>query len=274
MMNIKGITAMTAGLALCAGLAAGTACTANAADVEYRAGLPTRIVNSGFDYPKIGDSWWGNYGGSKKYITINPNCSAAGWAGINDCAFPIGGWDADAFGWKSTQKRTGIYYPNVVELNRGSDGNVYAEITADVQGTAIYQDVATTPGAVYTWRLKHASASNRHVDSMRVMIGAPGRESAQQATRVVSESGRPLGDVGTLIATPAKSSRYDEKTWDTYEGTYTIPAGQTTTRFTFQAVDGAGDAFSGNNVDMIEFEISYPLTYELNGGSGTVPNRR
>ena len=58
-----------------------------------------------------------------------------------------------------------------------------AYLVAGQAGTAIYQDIATIPGVSYRWTLKHASLDRNHLDGMSVMIGEPGKESAQDARR-------------------------------------------------------------------------------------------
>lgn len=42
--------------------------------------------------------------------------------------------------------------------------------------------------------------------------------------------------------------------WRQYSGTYLVPAGQTTTRFSFQAVSSAGGGASGNFLDGVLFQ--------------------
>lgn len=58
--------------------------------------------------------------------------------------------------------------------------------------------------------------------------------------------------------------------WNTYTGTVYIPRGQSTTRFAFKSV-ASRTPMHGNLLDDILFSVAYPLYYDLNGGSGTVP---
>lgn len=46
----------------------------------------------------------------------------------------------------------------------------------------------------------------------------------------------------------------------------------TIARFTFRSLT-SHDPTTGNQVDDISFQVSYPLTYELNGGAGVNPNK-
>lgn len=192
----------------------------------------------------------------------------------------IPNWNRSSFAWNSTQGDA--HYPGMsceagnVELNYDSvHHNQFAELTADQQGTAIYQDVKVTPGTMMTWSLKHSSATSAYVDKMQVMIGEPYKETAQEATRIASENGNKVGEKMTTISTPTTSDRADNKKWDTYSGTYLVPDGVTTVRFTFKSVASA-EWYSGNDLDDIEFSRSYKLTYDKNSAdaSGQVPSNQ
>lgn len=187
------------------------------------------------------------------------------------------------FGWKSNQ----TYDPaqkldngepacvaGCVELRREWNGNVFAELTAHQANTYIYQDIATVPGAVYKWSLKHCSRSITHLDSMSVMIGTTANQVTQSATRLSTNGlGNKTGNVGTTIATPTnlEPNIYDSSVkipWERYEGVYIVPDGQTTTRFTFKSVS-ANSPKEGNLVDDITFTRSFALNYDLTGGSAS-----
>lgn len=280
---MKVISKPIAGMAalLCAaGLMIAGTTGANAA--EARVGdLPDHIVNGDFEYPgwenlNLGDNtWWTSVADGASYVVHGSG---------NTTWEPLDGFDQNVFGWSSTQtdciasneaSLPGQCKAGAVELQHAHDGaNTYAEITAAQENTAIYQDIATIPGAVYTWSLKHTSLNAKHVDAMSVMIGEPGHETPQEAERVtVNGHGDQTGPVGTVIRTKVDNQIDNQVTdqWETYEGTYVATG--TVTRFTFKAIEGVDDT-TGNKIDDISFEISYPLAYELNGGAGTVPNRR
>lgn len=255
---------------------------------EYAAnGLPEQIVNGSFDYPSV-PSWTALSGsGSNKnnkgklFATINPGTGKYG----SGCAMSTTGkaipnWNRSSFAWNSTQGDA--HYPGMsceagnVELNYDSvHHNQFAELTADQQGTAIYQDVKVTPGTMMKWSLKHSSATSAYVDKMQVMIGEPYKETAQEATRIASENGNKVGEKMTTISTPTTSDRADNKKWDTYSGTYLVPDGVTTVRFTFKSVASA-EWYSGNDLDDIEFSRSYKLTYDKNSSdaAGEVPSNQ
>lgn len=296
------LTRLIAGFVAASTLGAGLAGTANAVDTNGAAGttksvvkltaddtnnLPDHIVNGSFDYPSV-PSWTGLAGSSsnknnkgKRFATINPGTGKYG----SGCAMSTTGraipnWNRSSFAWNSTQGDA--HYPGMsceagnVELNYDSvHHNQFAELTADQQGTAIYQDVKVTPGTMMKWSLKHSSATSAYVDKMQVMIGEPYKETAQEATRIASENGNKVGEKMTTISTPTTSDRADNKKWDTYSGTYLVPDGVTTVRFTFKSVASA-EWYSGNDLDDIEFSRSYKLTYDKNSSdaAGQVPSNQ
>lgn len=296
------LTRLLAGLVAASTLGTGLAGTANAVDTNGAAGttksvvkltaddtnnLPDHIVNGSFDYPSV-PSWTGLAGSSsnkfnkgKRFATINPGTGKYG----SGCAMSTTGrgipnWNRSSFAWSSTQGDT--HYPGMsceagnVELNYDSvHHNQFAELTADQQGTAIYQDVKVTPGTMMKWSLKHSSATSAYVDKMQVMIGEPYKETAQEATRITSENGNKVGEKMTTISTPTTSDRADNKKWDTYSGAYLVPDGVTTVRFTFKSVASA-EWYSGNDLDDIEFSRSYKLTYDKNSSdaAGEVPSNQ
>lgn len=250
--------------------------------------LPEQIVNGSFDYPSVpswtalGESASNKYNKGKLFATINPGTGKYG----SGCAMSTTGraipnWNRSSFAWSSTQGDT-HYSGGIsceagnVELNYDSvHHNQFAELTADQQGTAIYQDVKVTPGTMMKWSLKHSSATSAYVDKMQVMIGEPYKETAQEATRIASENGNKVGEKMTTISTPTTSDRADNKKWDTYSGTYLVPDGVTTVRFTFKSIASA-EWYSGNDLDDIEFSCSYKLTYDKNAAdaSGEVPSNQ
>lgn len=297
------LTRLLAGLVAASTLGAGLAGTAGAVDTTGTAGdakgvvkltaddtnnLPDHIVNGGFDYPSV-PSWTGLAGSSsnkfnkgKLFATINPGTGKYG----SGCAMSTTGraipnWNRLNFAWNSTQGDT--HYSGGmsceagnVELNYDSvHHNQFGELTADQQGTAIYQDVKVTPGTMMKWSLKHSSATSAYVDKMQVMIGEPYKETVQEATRIASENGNKVGEKMTTISTPTTSDRADNKKWDTYSGTYLVPDGVTTVRFTFKSVASA-EWYSGNDLDDIEFSRSYKLSYDKNASNatGSVPSNQ
>lgn len=242
--------------------------------------LPSELINGSFDYPQL--SWPSTVTGNWTSIDQDNGRFMSGLEPCSTVWQPIPDWDRGKFGWQSTQEHPGQqgYCPGVahaVEIQRDRSGNVYAEINDSEVGTAIYQDVATTPGAIYSWKIRHASLTQEHDDSLTVNIGEPGHETAQEVTRTVANGhGDQEGPVGTTITSHVTNTdgRDHEGQWETYEGSYQVPTGQHVTRFTFRFLSGPSSSSTiGNLVDDIEFKIAYPLNYHPNSGIGQVPGR-
>ncbi|MEV7806899.1 DUF11 domain-containing protein [Microbispora sp. NPDC088329] len=107
------------------------------------------------------------------------------------------------------------------------EGAQFAELNAN-QVSTLYQDRPTTPGQKLYWRLSHRGRLG--TDQMALDIGAPSGPTQQ----------------GTMSDGTGK--------WGTYYGTYTVPAGQTTTRFAFRSISAAGgNASVGNFLDDVFF---------------------
>lgn len=293
------LTRLLAGLTAAAALGAGLTGTANAVDVTGATGntksvvkltaddtnnLPDHLVNGDFNV-NYHDQWKDSFGG---WTSIDPNAGktlhatnyvdSSGtwkWTAIN-------GWDKSKFGWTSTQKAGSNVQQkaNAVELqyDDSTADNVYAELCAYEAGTAIYQDIRTTPGTLYKVRLKHASLNSTYLDKMQVMIGTPGHEQPVEMTRTsVNGHGDKLNEKSTTIATKVTNgnNRHHADQWETYEGTYEIPDGQTTTRFTFKSIDSKQLDY-GNVLDDIVFDKAYRLDYDKNASdaTGEVPSNQ
>ena len=251
---------------------------------EYAAnGLPDHLVNGDFEYPVKSDM----PANDGKFWYISQNDGSYFVPGKR-YKLPEG-FDKAKFAWHSTQ--TGdTHYPDLeraddVQVNYKADGtNHYSEISAAQSGATIYQDVATVPGVMYKWSLKHASLDSSHLDKMSVIIGEPGKETAQEATRTTANGhGDKLGKVGTVISTKVSNpeipdgNKFQEGAhtgqWETYTGTY-IATG-TVTRFAFHSVEGY-NAWNGNLLDDISFSKAYKLTYDKNASdaTGKVPSNQ
>jgi len=250
---------------------------------DTNASLPDHLVNGDFSV-NYHDQWKDSFGGwtsidpnagKTLHATSLPNGSSWKWTAIN-------GWDKSKFGWTSTQKAGSNVQQkaNAVELqyDDSTADNVYAELCAYEAGTAIYQDIRTTPGTLYKVRLKHASLNSTYLDKMQVMIGTPGHEQPVEMTRTtVNGHGDKLNEKSTTIATKVTNgnNRHHADQWETYEGTYLIPDGQTTTRFTFRSVDSKQLDY-GNVLDDIVFDKAYRLSYDKNStaAAGEVPSNQ
>lgn len=296
------ITRLIAGLVAASTLGAGLAGTAGAVDTtgttgdtkgvvklasDDTSGLPDHLVNGDFEYPVKSDMPAND--GNFWYISQNDGSYFANGTVLGKRYKLPEGFDKAKFAWHSTQ--TGdTYYPDLeraddVQVDYKADGtNHYSEISAAQSGATIYQDVATVPGVMYKWSLKHASLDSSHLDKMSVIIGEPGKETAQEATRTTANGhGDKLGKVGTVISTKVSNpempagNKFQEGAhtgqWETYTGTY-IATG-TVTRFAFHSVEGYS-AWDGNLLDDISFSKAYKLTYDKNASdaTGKVPSNQ
>ncbi|GAA3203713.1 DUF11 domain-containing protein [Nonomuraea helvata] len=153
-----------------------------------------------------------------------PVVTGGPWAPLPDAsqggANSVPGWRTTATDHRIELWTTRMGVPPV-------EGGQFAELNAN-QVSTLYQDRPTTPGQKLYWRLSHRGRLG--TDTMALDIGDPARP-AEQAT-MSDGNGR----------------------WGTYSGTYTVPAGQTTTRFAFRSISAAGgNPTFGNLLDDIFF---------------------
>lgn len=246
--------------------------------------LPKQLVNSDFDHD------WRNIVGqsrmSEKYnfanvdpahgdVEISGALNGKGeaskhWVHLN-------GFDAAKFGWKSNQTDTRVDgRGGIVEIQRSkANDNMYAEITASQANTYLYQDIDTAHDSptVYTVKLRYAHR-NGTVDSnekIQILVGAPGHEQPVDMTRIASDRGNKVGEKSTTVNAPNTDGWLGS--WDTFQGSVEIPAGQPVSRFTFKAL-GSVDGVTGNLIDDVQFKLAYPLSYDKNAqdATGSVPS--
>lgn len=272
-----------AGLAGTAGAVDTTGTTGDAKDVvklasDDTSGLPDHLVNG--DFQTYGNQIINLRANGSRYLTLVDGQGNVMKDGASHPWTKFNGWNATNFAWESNDSYG--THSSLVELQRSeksptptSAGNVWGEIAAATEGKYIYQDIATTPGVMYKWSLKHASRRANFDDTMQVKIGDPGKTVAQQATRTTSNGSDKTGSVGTAITTHGTAQ--DGK-WETYSGTYI--ATSTVTRFTFKSLRGSqnGDGVfanaEGNCIDDVMFTKAYKLSYDKNASdaTGSVPS--
>lgn len=249
-----------------------TSLTASAATT-----YPRELVNGDFEYPSMKSLqhyFTGIDRNRSQWISNGQGGDLAKWSDIP------GGLDTTRFGWSSTQTQGAMseQRANAVELQKATgETTQMGELCASQKGTAIYQDIATTPGTLYRIELDHASRYRIHLDQMQVMVGAPGHEQPVEMTRTSSNKyGDKIGEKSTTIATHSTNPFGNQSSKDDfshYVGYYTIPAGQSVTRFTFRQVSGVNTT-SGNLLDNIVFTQAYKLDYDRNSdeATGQTPN--
>ena len=287
------LTRLIAGFVAASTLGAGLAGTANAVDAAGAASdtskLSDHLINSDFEY--LPDGGWktisARYDMASAYTSVDPNNgqyirntrhaeSDTGTAWVD-----WDGFDASKFAWRTDQKgghdQGGLKdRAEAVELQQDSmDGNTYAEMVASETGRTIYQNLATIPGTLYKIRLKHASLCKDNVDQMQVVINGTPIEMTRVAAN--GKAGDKVGEKSTTIGTRVTNENrwHHSDQWETYEGYYVIPDGQTTTRFGFKAVNYL-DPTKGNLLDDVTFARAYKLSYDKNASdaTGSVPSNQ
>lgn len=122
-------------------------------------------------------------------------------------------------------------------------GNQHVELNANFVST-LFQDVSTVPGDSLNWYFAHRGRWG--TDVIELKIGTP--------TSLVSQ--------GTF-STPNTA-------WAVYNGTYVVPAGQTTTRFAYVSVSASGgNPTVGNFLDGAAF---FPVSCHVDSDGDGIPN--
>lgn len=253
--------------------------------VEYAAnGLPKQIMNGDFDHD------WRNIVGQSKmsekynFANIDPAHGDVEISGaLNNKGeaskqwVHLNGFDASQFGWKSNQTDTRVDgRGGIVEIQRSrANDNMYAEITASQADTYLYQDIDTAHDypTVYTVKLRyaHRNGTINSNEKIQILVGAPGHEQPVEMTRIASDRGNKLGEKSTTVNAPNTDGWLGS--WDTFQGSVVVPAGQNVSRFTFKAL-GSIDGVSGNLIDDVQFKLAYKLSYDKNSqdASGQIPS--
>ena len=252
---------------------------------EYAAnGLPKQIMNGDFDHD------WRNIVGQSRmsakynFANIDPahgdvEISGAlnGKGEASKQWVHLNGFDASRFGWKSNQTDTRVDgRGGIVEIQRSrANDNMYAEITASQADTYLYQDIDTAHDypTVYTVKLRyaHRNGTINSNEKIQILVGAPGHEQPVEMTRIASDRGNRLGEKSTTVNAPNTDGWLGS--WDTFQGSVVVPAGQDVSRFTFKAL-GSIDGISGNLIDDVQFKLAYKLSYDKNANDayGQVPS--
>ena len=213
--------------------------------------LPTVTENTDLSFTGVGR--WHGYNGTNNnnprfYLFLNPSGSAT---------FALNSWLVTTNTRIEIQRAVAGFELTATDQTpdtRGvnpSEGSFFAELNADVAGT-LYQDIATIPGSTLRWSLDHRGRrTGTQVDTMSLRIGPAGGTLALQTptTRPAnSGSGSNMEDARGSTATQTGGGTTGG--WGTYRGSYTVPAGQTNTRFSFE---GSGTSSQGNLLDNIVF---------------------
>ncbi|MBC6309942.1 DUF5011 domain-containing protein [Listeria sp. FSL L7-1582] len=139
-------------------------------------------------------------------------------------------------GWNTTASDGRIELQRNVQGITAISGKQYAELNAD-EVASLYQDIPTTPGLNVRWQVYHRG--RKGTDTASVTFGAPGGAMVEQ-TRMTDGNSQ----------------------WGLHTGVYTIPEGQTVTRFQFDSISSAGGDGVGNLLDNIQFATQSILDVE------------
>lgn len=152
----------------------------------------------------------------------SPVIAAGSYSIVNESTVP---------GWLTTATDNNIELWSSGFLGVPSfEGNQFVELNA-TQNSALYQALCLTPGSQISWSVRHRGRSG--VDVARVRIGATLASATVQATMTTGNT-----------------------SWGLYSGTYTVPLGQVSTFFIFEAVSTASGSISvGNFIDDVQITV-------------------
>ncbi|MGX7668618.1 fibronectin type III domain-containing protein, partial [Flavobacterium pedocola] len=164
-------------------------------------------------------------------------------------------YDHMVLGWRTTAPGHQMEFwpaPNY-ENHTAHSGNQFIELNA-TEVSGVYQDFATPVSTVFTYRYAHKGRQG--TDTVAVLAGPPGGP-------YVEIDRRSTGNGPNAWSYPAARA-------------YTVPAGQTVTRFIFQSISSVGGATIGNFLDSIEFKADNsvisvsPLSLDCSSNVSTV----
>jgi hypothetical protein len=268
--------------------------------------LPTGITEASDTNNNTNNGTWHGYNGLS-YSDPRQILFLTDQTDTSTSNFKIDGWstnnDASNHRIEIQRYRTG-YGPQSSQSggntfdNTGPDsanGDYFAEINAESLGT-LYQDVKTIPGTRLRWRMYHRGRAVSGVDEMKVRIGPASAALSSFYTVATttydntptkrpsgSGSGASMQDARgntSLLGGPKSST--DSQTvggssggWGYYEGSYTVGASETSTRFAFVSISVAsGNTSVGNLIDSINFSplVACPATFSVVAGRTTLIN--
>ena len=259
----------------------GKAKTARTETIASRASGDELAVNGGFDVPKWSIAKEGQ-GLPWIYVYADKGVVRSYYQyanGQNGTKMP--GLTTSSFAWRDVDAIGGH---QAMELHREKDGNTAADVHA---GRTVAQTVATTPGAAYTFSIRHSGRSKGNAGGVTLLTGSdkdhltPVKLTRTTVSKTGQKYGDRIGDVGTVAYTHSDSMDATEGShdpwdhsddWESYEGTVIIPAGQSRTMIAYRGVakDGTLTASANDSIiDDLSFRLAYKLSYDANGGDKT-----
>lgn len=156
-------------------------------------------------------------GGFEDPVISDPTYSS--YAGVYYQKYSkIPGWKTNGTRIELQKAREGVTVPAI-------EGNQWGELNCDNAST-LYQDIDTTPGETLYWEVYHKGTVG--TDTAAVEIGAPNGQLVEQQQMTT-----------------------EKNTWKKYSGFYTVPEGQTETRFQLKSISPTTE--NGNLVDNVIF---------------------
>jgi len=241
---------------------AGTVLASDNYTITINAYVPTTLTNNSFEIPALGETdggWWTNY-----ITDTESKKNEFGWrTTATDETFEVGGeWNIPDWGIQ--------FIP---------DGRQFIELNATTQA-AVYQDLSTTPGSIIYWSLYQGgvwyddNVGGKTINNtMAVRSGSPEQLSTSAILIQMTDTGydqswttRTIYDNTTMTAINTTPTTYgameltkkilytEPQRWTKYEGTYTVPAGQTETRFAFASLSAKPN--QGNLLDGVVFRVA------------------
>ncbi|MBE7670844.1 T9SS type B sorting domain-containing protein [Tenacibaculum piscium] len=229
-----------------------TCTTGGTITVEASGGTPP------YKFSIDGGASWQNANTSNQYVYANVAVSATKYqvmlldsrkcdeCGCTDNPFENGSFEDRYFrgyypyiadesnftGWETTaaDNKMELWYKNNYQNVPSYDGSDnFVELNANTVGS-LYQEFCTKSGDVINWSVAHRGRLGRDVATVKI--------------------GK------SLASATIEKTMSDGKTWKEYSGAYTVPAGQTTTVISFDAVSTfTGDKSIGNFIDAVKIEI-------------------
>ncbi|GGB68909.1 hypothetical protein GCM10007424_06090 [Flavobacterium suaedae] len=151
-----------------------------------------------------------------------PEIDLGGWGMFHQNAVP---------GWRTTASDGMMeYWSTGFNGVPSYSGNQFIELNANLV-SGVYQDYTAPEGTVFNYGFAHRGRMG--TDTCQLLAGPPG------------------GPYTTVTTSTADTSG-----WNYNTGTYTVPAGQSVTRFIFESVSSTGGSTIGNFLDAISFTAS------------------
>jgi hypothetical protein len=158
---------------------------------------------------------------------------------------------AGASGWQIPQGKEAHYALDSGAWVHANSGKNYALLGSQnvpgLETNTIYQDVATVPGQTIVLNYSHISYYGK--STMNVSAGAP---------------------TGTLKVVSTATG--DHTAWTKHSVTYTVPAGQTTTRFQFAGISDNSKKQVGNGLDSVSVALAPASAFSTASGANVVLN--